>query len=145
MEELHQMAEENTQRIDGHEIKSMAEAMSDIIRKECPDGFDCDGCMAEFSDGVPMYVLSNRNGIEGAACMLYASLLRDFAEETGSSFYVIPSSVHEVLLLPAENLNGSGEIKGMIKEINDNHVQPDEILSYSLYYYDRVESRLCIC
>ena len=89
-----------------------------------------------------MYVLSNQRRVEGAACMLYPNLVRDFAEAVGSSFYIIPSSVHELLLLPTAHLEESSEIKNMIKEINDSQVSAEEILSYSLYLYDKEERKI---
>ena len=129
-EDLYRAAEENTQKLMQYEIKSMAEVLREIMD-------DYEGGMGQFSDSVPMYVLSNRNKVEGAACMLYPDLLRDFSDREGSSFYIIPSSIHELLLLPVEDDSDSAEIKGMIKEVNDTQVSEEEILSYSLYYYDR--------
>ena len=89
-----------------------------------------------------MYVLSNRNRVEGAACMLYPGLIRGFAEKAGSSLYIIPSSVHELLLLPAEDCGEAAGIRDMIREVNDTQVSDEEILSYSLYYYDREEEKI---
>ena len=75
-------------------------------------------------------------GVEGAACMLYPKILLDICEILKNSFYIIPSSIHEVLILPSDNTSESREILAMIKEINDTQVSAEEILSYSLYYYD---------
>lgn len=61
-----------------------------------------------------------------------------------SSFYIIPSSIHELLLLPSDNTDDSDKIREMIKEINDTQVAAEEILSYSLYFYEREENRLYI-
>lgn len=74
--------------------------------------------------------------------MLYPGLIRDLADKFGKSFYIIPSSVHEVLILPTEDTEECAEIKSMIREINDTQVSPEEILSYSLYYYDREEGKI---
>ncbi len=46
------------------------------------------------------------------------------------------------LLLPTAHLEESGEIKNMIKEINDTQVSAEEILSYSLYLYDKEEKKI---
>ena len=98
--------------------------------------------MNEFSDSIPLYVLSNKNGIEGSACMLYPNLIRDFSDKMESSLYIIPSSIHECLLLPTEQDDQSEELRSMIKEINNTQVQQEEILSYSLYYYDRKDGKI---
>lgn len=145
VEELYQIAGENTKKMEGYEIKTMTEVVQDIVKEEKPDEYDYDECMKEFLESVPMYVLSNKNRIEGAACILYTNLIREFADEINSSFYIIPSSVHECLLLPFENLDESSEVKSMIKEINDKQVKPEEILSYSLYCYDKEEGKIYKC
>ncbi len=142
VEALYQAAKENTQRLLKYEIKSMTDVLYEIINEEEGEEYDYDKCMAECSNSVPMYVLSNKNRVEGAACILYPDLIRDFAEAIGSSYYIIPSSVHEVLLLPAEHEEESAEIKSMIREINDTQVSREEILSYSLYFYDREEGKI---
>lgn len=76
--------------------------------------------------------------------MIYPRLLRDFADKIDSSFYIIPSSVHEVLLLPSENFEDGMELKSMIKEINDTQIEVGEILSYSLYWFDKNKREICI-
>ena len=142
IQELYQDAVMNTPRLEEYEIKSMTEVMREIMTEENSDGSDQDACMEEFSDSMPLYVLSNKNRIEGAGCMLYPDLMKDFSDTIGSSFYIIPSSVHECLLLPPKEDVQGGEIKNMIKEINDTQVSIEERLSYSLYYYDKDEGRI---
>lgn len=142
VEELYRAAKENTQRLQKYEIKSMADVLYEIRMAEDSEEFDDDDCIPELSDSVPMYVLSNKSRVDGAACMLYPNLIRDFAEAIGSSLYIIPSSIHELLLLPAGHEEESREIKRMIREINDTQVSTEEILSYSLYFYDREEGKI---
>lgn len=142
VEELYREAKENTQRLQGYEIKSMTEVLYEIMKAENLEEFDYEECKQELSDSVPMYVLSNKSRVEGAACMLYPNLIQDFADAIGSSFYIIPSSIHELLLLPAKEDRESREIKSMICEINDTQVSTEEILSYSLYFYDREEGKI---
>ncbi|MDE6219258.1 MAG: hypothetical protein K2G51_02305 [Lachnospiraceae bacterium] len=139
---LYQAAKKNTQRLQEYEIKSMTDVLCEIVKAENTEESDWDNCMNGMSDSVPMYVLSNKSRVEGAACMLYPNLIQDFADAIGSSLYIIPSSIHELLLLPTEHNEESGEIKNMIKEINDTQVSKEEILSYSLYYYDREEGKV---
>lgn len=127
--ELHSVAVRNTPKLLGYEVKSIGQVMREIMpEKSFPEDFEY---------GVPLYLLSNRERSNGAACILYPNLLKDFAEALGSSFYIIPSSVHEVLLLPADITDNSTELRELIKEVNDTEVIPEEILSYSLYYYDK--------
>ena len=144
VEELYKAARENTPKLMPHTIKSMAEVLLEIEESENPEGFDRDEHMEEYADKVPMYVLSNEKRVEGAACMLYHNLIRNFSDITGSSLYIIPSSVHELLLLPTKDTEEKEEIRSMIKEVNDMQVSGDEILSYTLYYYDREAGKICM-
>ncbi len=140
--ELFRAAKDNTQRILGYEIKGINDAIYEIMQEDEQEGFCFDGCIAEFADSVPMYVLSNKSRVEGAACMIYPDLIKDFAEALGSSLYIIPSSIHELLLLPVTNANESQDIKNMIWEINDTQVKMEEILSYSLYLFDKEKEKI---
>ena len=142
VEILYQAAKENTQQLQGYEIKGMTEVLQEIMCAEDSENFTEDNERSSFSGSVPMYVLSNKSRVDGAACMLYPNLIQDFAEAIQSSFYIIPSSIHELLLLPTRHLEESQEIKSMIREINDTQVSAEEILSYSLYLYDKQERRI---
>lgn len=142
VEKLYQAAEENTQELEPYEIMAMEEVLRKIMEEECPESSGCDEHMTGFKDNVPMYVLSNKSRVGGAACILYPDLARDFAESVNSSFYIIPSSVHEVLLLPAENHDEGQMISSIIEEVNNTEVSSEEILSYSLYYYDKAAGKI---
>lgn len=101
--------------------------------------------MEEFSleTEFPIYVISNQNGVNGAATILYPELLQKFAEKCNSSFYLLPSSIHEILVIP-EQEGKKEELKQMVYEVNNTHVAKDEILSYSVYYYDWNKRELCL-
>ena len=86
--------------------------------------------MLEISDSVAMYVLTNKQKVNGASCMLYPDLICQFSDRIGKNLFIIPSSVHELLLLPADHKDEASEIRCMIREINDTQVRVEEILSY---------------
>lgn len=149
VEELYRAASENTQQLEKPEIMNIEEILYDVLPEE---GFSLnknDRSMEEEPAGnnnatatVPMYVLSSRKRLQGAACMLYPDLLRKIADRMDSSYYIIPSSIHELLLIPAAGFADRDELKAMICEINDTHVAPEERLSYSLYGYDKKENKV---
>lgn len=141
VEDLYRAAKENTQILLGHEIKSMSEVLCGIMEEEGTEESDED-YMLEMSDSVPMYVLTNKQKVNGAACMLYPDLIRQFSDRFGKNLFIIPSSVHELLLLPADHKDEASEIRCMIREINDTQVRVEEILSYSLYLYDRQKGEI---
>ncbi len=89
----------------------------------------------------PFYVLTNSMKLYGAGCILYKGMLENVAERIGFGFYVIPSSVHEVIIIPADECSRktSGELKALLASVNGTELSECEILSDSVYYYNRSE------
>ena len=82
-----------------------------------------------------MYVLTNESQFNGAACILYENLLYDFASSIGSDLYILPSSVHEVILIPKNEFPDKDNLSCMVKDINESEVATDEVLSDHVYEY----------
>lgn len=143
-EDLHAAAEENTQELQGHEIKAMDEVINEIMEGHDDAGAETDICGSGAEGGSRMYVLSNRSKVDGAACMLYPGLIGGFAESLGSSLYIIPSSIHELLLMPQDGTDDAAELKEIIKDVNGTQLLKEEVLSYSLYRYDRESGEISI-
>ena len=80
-------------------------------------------------DICPMYVATNSKKLNGACVMIYGGLLHDFARKVGRSFYIIPSSIHEVILIPDTLDMDIRYTKAMVKEVNGTEVALDEALS----------------
>lgn len=91
---------------------------------------------------IPLFVLSNRQRLQGAVCMFYPGVLKQFAGRIGRNLYILPSSVHEVLLLPDQGDRNRQELLRMVTEINENCVADCEILADSIYYYRRETDRI---
>lgn len=91
----------------------------------------------EGQEEIQMFVLSNHTRIHGAAAMLYGHVLKEFAEEKQNNFYILPSSVHEVILVPDSGKENPGRLRAMVEEVNQTEVDDEEQLSNSIYYYDR--------
>ena len=81
-------------------------------------------------------ILTNTNRTNGAGVILYPNVLKEFAEEMGHDFYIIPSSIHETILLPM--LGDDWEaLSQMVKEVNATQLAPEEVLSDHVYEYRR--------
>lgn len=91
-----------------------------------------------------MYVLTNQRGIYGAAAMLYPELLKDFAERQKTDLVILPSSVHEVLLVPVRGSLDFAWFRCMVRSINRSEVPPEDWLSDQVYVYRRREGRVKI-
>ncbi|MDD6350990.1 MAG: DUF5688 family protein [Lachnospiraceae bacterium] len=124
-ETLLDKARQNTPRLLPASIESITDVLGDLTSEE----------ILEPSDYTPMYVLSNQCRLNGAACMLYPHLLERFSREKGMDFYIIPSSIHEVLLVPAALSGGPEELNAMVQEVNATELAEDEILSEHVYYF----------
>lgn len=88
-------------------------------------------------DAVPMYILTNQEKYYGAACMLYPELLSSIAEKFESDLYILPSSIHECIIMPVSGWYTKEELSEMVREINDKEVDDVEILADHAYIYDR--------
>ncbi len=82
-----------------------------------------------------LYVLSNHRRINGAAVLLYPELLKCLGEKFEGNYYIIPSSVHEVLLLKDTKEEDEVRLNYMVCEVNEQQVEPEEVLSNHVYYY----------
>lgn len=95
-----------------------------------------------YCDEETMYVLTNEEKYFGAAVLLYPHVLNHIAGMLRKNFYVLPSSVHECILVPDQGQYSRLELMKMVKEVNQSQVEEDEILSYKVYYYDRQKEAL---
>ena len=94
--------------------------------------------------GSPMYILSNSQKLYGAAAMLYPGILESFSSRIDNSFYLLPSSIHEVILLPDHPEFLPANLNKMVREVNDSQVLPQEVLSDHVYYYSKEDQTIKI-
>ena len=88
-----------------------------------------------------MSVILNKGGLFGAKAITDTEYLSSIYDEEGE-FYIIPSSIHELIVIPSEafpSVEEVKEMKGFIAEVNANEVKPCEILSNNLYKFDGKE------
>lgn len=85
----------------------------------------------------PLYVLTNETQLCGAACLLYPALLEEFSDSIGMDLYILPSSIHEVLLLPTATRCADEELRALVRSVNSEQLPMTQQLSDSVYYYSR--------
>ena len=101
--------------------------------------------LADIYDGDdegPLYVLSNHRRFFGASCMLFTDQLKAFANLKGSDLYILPSSIHEVILIPQDLSPEYEALCRMVREINDSEVDACDRLSDRVYRFDRKTGKL---
>lgn len=100
--------------------------------------------MDELDHTLPLYVLTNKWKMFGAGTILYSKKIKELSAKLGKDLYIIPSSVHELILIPCQENEDVQYMKEMIWEVNRTQVATDEVLSDALYYYDRGEDRIAL-
>ena len=91
-----------------------------------------------------LYVLTNQDKYFGAVCLAYPGVPEGISRQLGGDYYVLPSSVHECLMVRCEEELSAASLRKMVAYINDTELQPSEILSYSVYRNVKSENRLMI-
>lgn len=89
-----------------------------------------------------MYILSNQFRNLGAACMVYPGMLKMIGEILDGDYYLLPSSIHEVILVPKREGLDFQEMTDMVKEVNTKLVDTEEILSDHAYFYSCKKGKL---
>lgn len=147
--ELYQFAFKNTMDFFKTTVRGIDEVLLDLIARQSGNE---DGEIDELAEKIGamqpserpgMYVLTNNSGINGAVGILDTSSLNKFADKIEGDFYILPSSIHELILVPKENTDSSEALREMVREVNTNEVEPQDVLSDSVYLFDR--KKQCVC
>ena len=89
----------------------------------------------EMINGIPMYVLTSSSRMNGAVCILYKGMLERIRKSLNSDFYIIPSSINEVLIVPDSGNMDRMFLNDMLRSVNREEVPEMEILSDNVYHY----------
>lgn len=141
-QELFELASVQTKEMFPPKIQSMASVLT---------GFMMDAGMPEmddelreelgFDDEIGMYLVTNDYNIQGATNMVYDDVLYEASGRVGEDVYVLPSSIHEFLIVPA-SMGDPEELSKMVTEINRDHVNQVDRLSNQVFHYDREKREL---
>ena len=93
---------------------------------------------------IPMYVATNQQQINGASVILYDHFLEDFEEEHPGNYYILPSSIHELILIPEDSIQDPDSLCDIVAHANSTVVSDGDILSDSVYYYNADSDSLSI-
>lgn len=98
----------------------------------------------EINDKLPdgMYTLTNSSTNLGAAVLYYPDVQKRIGDMLQNSYYVLPSSIHELMILPCSVNDNPEFLRKMVKEANETVVNPQEVLSDRVFMYDREKERL---
>lgn len=127
-EQLHEDAMKNSPEILPAKVESMMGILSGLTDIE----MDSMGMPTP----PPMIVVTNQFGINGASALFYPGVMDTVAEKLHSSYFVLPSSIHEVIAIPTTLGSDYRDLERMVREVNEMAVAPEDQLSDSVYRYD---------
>ena len=158
-EQLYLAATVNTPKNNPFEIKTMEAVMKEMFAEEIKRELEKNKISysvqwleemavqmlaeSEPPEGkTPMYVLTNTARCNGAAWVLYENLLDNFSKKINDNLYILPSSIHEIIIIPASFAGKASELREMVEEINATQVEEEEVLSDSVYFFNRMTKKL---
>lgn len=127
-EEIYAAALANTLRLFPPKLMNLGRYVEMSIGVKLPLG----------EDEVTTYILTNQKEVDGAVYFMSLEVVGAIAEALEDDLYILPCSVNEVLLVRASELeDGVDELKEMVRDANETVVSEKDILSYSVYHYDK--------
>lgn len=157
---LFQDAFENSPKMEPYSILKMSDMMKNILKESIKEQIDeiceeypqdrevllertLESMAREIEEKhIPMYVLTNSNRYYGAACLVYPDMLEKIGNMLQEDFYILPSSVHEVIFVGKTECVDSFTLNEMVEEVNRTQVDEEEWLSDHVYLYQRKNQKL---
>ena len=132
-EQLHADAMENAPQIKPLEIKGMGEVLAEMMGVEQAEML---GLYPVKPEDEQIFVASVPDKVHGAGVLAYQDFMDKAAEKAGGDFYILPSSIHEILIVPDNGKMGLKDLENMVKEVNATQVSPADKLTDNVYHYD---------
>ena len=129
LERLYEDAVVNTERMFPVQINRLRDVMASK------------GMISDTGD-FELYLITNEQGINGATCILYHDVLKKFAGLHKNNFYLLPSSIHEMMICFEDEQISEEMLLSLVKEANHMVVTMGEVLSDNIYYYDYKQDKL---
>ena len=135
-EQLHADALENAPHIKPAEIRGMSEVMAEHVG---PAQAEMMGIVPMDSEDEQMFVATVPDKVHGAGVLAYQDFMDQAAERVGGDFFILPSSIHEILIVPDNGQMDLKTLEDMVKDVNATQVAPADKLTDSVYHYDSKE------
>lgn len=141
-EQLHQDALDNSPKIFPAKVEAMSSMMDKMMREDMrragmtEEEIDLYFENMGLNDPNPLTVVTNEHQTNGAAVLFYPGQMEKLGETVNGDFFILPSSTHEVLILPDDGGMTYQELKAMVMEINSTQVSPEDRLADEVYHYD---------
>ncbi len=137
-EELYDCAYENTKKLFPFKSERIEVIMRRLMRRWGADEDEIKEAFPGYTK-TPLreriYVVSNRHDFFGANALLYSDVIGEVAAKIGTDCYILPSSVHDLIILSTETYYKENRLANIVKTTNNESVRPQERLSDSVYMY----------
>ncbi len=91
---------------------------------------------ATIPEDEPVRVVTVPDGFNGAGVIAYPNFLNDMARKLNGNFYILPCSIHEVLIVKEDSIAEPRELRNMVEIVNSTEIKPKDRLSDSVYFYN---------
>ena len=119
---LYETARKNTPLLQPYMFQPLSEYIQVL---KCHDFFES-----------PIWILTNIQGLYGASAVLYPKMPKRIYEKLGQSYFLLPSSIHEFLVVPESSVIYPDKLRDIVCEVNETHMEKEEVLGDSIYHFD---------
>lgn len=137
-EQLKEAATENTPKLLPVQFGGIYDVLKLMMGEETL--LDYEDCIED----CHMYVATNTSKTFGASVLCYEGVMREFAKKLETDFYILPSSIHETIIVFPKGEDDAPALREMVYMVNRTNLSPEEVLSDSVYYYSRENDAITI-
>lgn len=130
-EELYNIAMENVRRDKPTEIIPMGDIMEEMSGQPLPEEQET------ATSSWQMKVVTNKERLYGSVCLLEPEVFQTIAEKTGENLFILPSSIHEIIVVANNGFCSKADLECIVKDVNETQMMEQEILSDHVYLYDK--------
>ena len=143
LDQLYQDALLNSPVICPAQIENMGEALSRMMIEDMKSAGappeviqEMEKDLKESNKDNPMTIITNDRLVDGASAIFYPGVMDLVGERMQGDYFILPSSVHETLVVPDDGRVSLQELTDMVKEVNMTQVNPEDQLTDQVYHYD---------
>ena len=142
---LFSLAKKNTKKIFPFKAERIEKTMSRMMKRWGAGRDDIEAAFPDL-DAVPnrerVFVISNKYEFFGANALLYSEVIGRVVKKIGTDCYILPSSVHDLVVLSTDVFSESSKLISLVRETNNDHVRATDRLSDNIYRYSIVDGSL---
>lgn len=142
-EELCQIALENAQEKQEPVLQRIFTIMlEEVSKKPSDENLLYDQIEPEKLMSEPVFILSNKEKLYGASVIAYPESLNKVSQVFPQGFYIIPSSIHEAMIIPKTEVEDTKHLGSLVRMVNTHAMEKSQVLSDRIYEYDKEHGKI---